>query len=491
MAIPLRRGWWKPWCWSTRTWLAAILVCTIASPFVSRWICLWQIPDVMLPFDVEEVILDDVPEPENAFVGYQSAIQKFRKRETSWSTKAIDEAIETVDTKWDHRLDVLLIDSKEVLEEFLRSSELEKGRGKSLRTIHFNTHITPLQELRELARLSEAEAIRCERSGDFEMAWRWHRATLRSAHHAEMQRFAIAHASAIAIRRYVCQGITRWASQPSLTAAQLQSARNEVAIEVSKRFPLSEFAKVDYLCTRNTFQRFDGLDMVFPNWKSSGWAEPLLSVLKHFDLWMIGQPELSLRLSRQLLVNNVGQLDLPLHRRQKNLYSKELIVFELDPRVRRLPGQLSPAQLNAQLDTALGQLLFKAQVLYQIGLLDIVARSDTARFSAISVLLACHEYQRLRGEFPVTIEQLVPAFLDVVPFDSMDDTGSPLRYRRDESGEAIVWSIGRDGSDDGGDIGGNDPKDLGYRIFLKNESDSQPQKTNPVSKEIEPEIAEQ
>ena len=491
MTIYFRRGWWKPWNWSTRNWLVAIFVSLIAFPFVSRWICLWQIPDVTLPFDVEEVILADIPESKNAFVGYQLAIQKFRNHETSWSKKAIADAIEAIDTNWDDRLDQWLIDCREALEDFLRSSDLEEGRGQSLRTIHFNSHITPLQELRELARLSAAEAIRYERSGDFDRAWKWHRAILRSAHHAEMQRFAMACAFAIAIRNYECQGIANWASQPSLEAEQLRSARNEVAIETSKRRPLSEFAKVHYLCDRNTARRFDGLNMVFPNWDSNGPSEPILLAFKHFKLWMIGQPELSLRLVRQLLVNNVGQLDLPLHLRQKSVRANELIVIDLDPQVPRLSGQLSPAQLNVHLGAELSQLLIKENVLYPMGSLDVLARSDNARLSAINVLLACHEYRRILGEFPATIEQLIPTFLDVVPFDSMDATGAPLRYRRGENGDAFVWSIGRDGTDDGGDFAGNAPKDLGYRLHIKKESDPQSSETKSVSKEIQSEITEE
>ena len=82
-------------------------------------------------------------------------------------------------------------------------------------------------------------------------------------------------------------------------------------------------------------------------------------------------------------------------------------------------------------------------------------------------MLACHEFQRIHGEFPANIEQLAPTFLDAIPLDPMDPTGASLRYRRDENGEAVVWSIGRDAKDDGGDIEGKEPKDAGYRIFLK------------------------
>lgn len=51
----LRCGWWKPWTWSSRTWLLAFLGLTAASPFACRWINLWQVPDVAVPIDVATV----------------------------------------------------------------------------------------------------------------------------------------------------------------------------------------------------------------------------------------------------------------------------------------------------------------------------------------------------------------------------------------------------------------------------------------------------
>ena len=466
MAIPFRRGWWKPWDWSTRTWLVAIFVCIVSAPFVSRWICLWQIPDVALPFIVEDVIPADVPKSENAYIGYATAIMKFRPRETSWSTKAVDEAIVAFDPKWDDRLDQWLIENRDVFEEFQRASEMEKACLTLLGTVNNFTLIQPVQNLRELAKISLAEMIRKNRSGEIEDAWESCRSILRAAHHAEIDRFPMARFQANVIRGFACQGIAHWAAAPSLTAERIRAARNDVAHEVAKRIPPSEIAKGDYLCIRNTLWHEQGPNFLLPNWDTSSSAEEQLLVLKRFVLWAQGQPELSLRLNRQLLANNAGEIDLPVHLRQPTLQSKKLLVFKLDPRVRRLRGQLDPAQLNARLDTSLSQLLLKQDLLSEMGLTDVRARLDGARLALIGLLLAAHEYQRTHGEFPASIEQLVPEFLDAVPSDPMDATGSPLRYRRDANSEAIVWSVGIDEKNDGGDIEGKLAKDTGYRLSV-------------------------
>ena len=156
MAIQFRRSWWKPWDWSTRTWLVTIFACVVASPFVLRWICLWQVPDVTLPFDVDKVIPVNAPDSVNPFIGYQSAIKKLHRHETSWSKTAIEDATETFDTKWDDRLDQWLIDVKDVLADFLQSSEIENAGVDSLRTAHNYTSFPQIQELHALAKLSDS-----------------------------------------------------------------------------------------------------------------------------------------------------------------------------------------------------------------------------------------------------------------------------------------------------------------------------------------------
>jgi hypothetical protein len=61
---------------------------------------------------------------------------------------------------------------------------------------------------------------------------------------------------------------------------------------------------------------------------------------------------------------------------------------------------------------------------------------------------------------------LIPEFLDKVPTDPYD--GKPLRYRRLDDG-VVVYSIGRDGKDDGGKLDRNDQLragiDFGFQLW--------------------------
>ena len=50
---------------------------------------------------------------------------------------------------------------------------------------------------------------------------------------------------------------------------------------------------------------------------------------------------------------------------------------------------------------------------------------------------------------PAALDVLVPEFLATVPIDYMD--GKPIKYRLDAGGAFVLYSVGTDGHDDGGD----------------------------------------
>jgi hypothetical protein len=78
--------------------------------------------------------------------------------------------------------------------------------------------------------------------------------------------------------------------------------------------------------------------------------------------------------------------------------------------------------------------------------------------------IATELFRRVNGRWPDNLQELVPDFLDEIPIDPFD--GMPLRYRHMKDGEelraeypgivarngVIIYSIGPDGSDDGGAI---------------------------------------
>ena len=73
--------------------------------------------------------------------------------------------------------------------------------------------------------------------------------------------------------------------------------------------------------------------------------------------------------------------------------------------------------------------------------------------------IAIERYRRDRGQIPNDLKQLVPEFMPQVPTDPFD--GKPLRYVV-EDGEYLIYSVGKNGVDDGGQ-GDFDP-DIVFRV---------------------------
>lgn len=63
--------------------------------------------------------------------------------------------------------------------------------------------------------------------------------------------------------------------------------------------------------------------------------------------------------------------------------------------------------------------------------------------------VALRRHAMWHGTFPETLNALVPDLLTEPPVDYMD--GAPLRYRRNKDGTFLLYSVGADGRDDGGD----------------------------------------
>jgi hypothetical protein len=75
-------------------------------------------------------------------------------------------------------------------------------------------------------------------------------------------------------------------------------------------------------------------------------------------------------------------------------------------------------------------------------------RSETER-SLVICAVALKRYALRYGAPPASLDALVPEFLSSVPIDYMD--GKPIKYRLDTGGAFVLYSVGADGKDDGGD----------------------------------------
>ena len=452
------RDWWRPWNWSMRRWAVALIVMMILSPFLTRWYCLWQVPDVALPFDVEEFLsAEEVDSKDDAFVHYAAATRILTANGSKWRSQGnssdlaavIDQVLEKPETAWDPRLEQWLNDNTAALAEYRLGGAKPRAKGPSLRTADANTMLTTHNEVRHLASLAQLESIRCEHAGDLESAWQWHRANLQCARHSETPKIDICRLVASAVRKGAFRGIARWAESPSLTSAQLRAARLEVQAEAALRTSRFACSKGEYLLCRNTLRLPDFPNHMLPWWSRGMGGHPGWRPLKQMGLWLIGQPEVILRLQRQLLVNNQKSIDLPLHQRPPTVDSNA-VVFRGDANPDRAWGQMVPESLAAQLkQTVLRLDEFTSTISSKH--VDQAIQKEDARLTALLVVLSCQEFRRDHGEFPRTLEELIPNYLQTIPLDPMVTTAVPMKYRR-EPGEAIVWSVGQDGKDDDGDV---------------------------------------
>ena len=149
---------------------------------------------------------------------------------------------------------------------------------------------------------------------------------------------------------------------------------------------------------------------------------------KRFLLWSVGQPELTLRVARQLLLNNADQVNKPRRFRRQTVRTKGPLVFETDPSTRRKWGQLEPAALDRTIAAIVSNRVLKDELIFRGSPIDVSRQRDDAHHTALEVVLASQQYQRLHGEFPASIEQLVPNYLNSVPIDPLDPTGAPIRW---------------------------------------------------------------
>jgi hypothetical protein len=75
-------------------------------------------------------------------------------------------------------------------------------------------------------------------------------------------------------------------------------------------------------------------------------------------------------------------------------------------------------------------------------------RMEAARRVTVNAI-ALKRFSLKHGQWPATLGELAPEFLSSVPIDPFD--GKPLRYRPNGDGTYLLYCVGDDGVDDGGD----------------------------------------
>jgi hypothetical protein len=94
------------------------------------------------------------------------------------------------------------------------------------------------------------------------------------------------------------------------------------------------------------------------------------------------------------------------------------------------------------------------------------SRRTHALLRCTMVALATERYRLEHKSWPASIDKLCPGYLRAVPLDPFD--GQPPRYRRLDDG-VVIYSVGRDGIDDGGNLDREfvtqTGVDIGFRLW--------------------------
>ncbi len=427
-------------------------------PVISRWSCLWQIPDVVLPFDVEAVSHDALPSDGDAFVKYAAILASLRRHPIGDYTVSFWVDEDKRDADWEKRFQQWLIDRRDIMAEYQAAGAMPHANGPSLKTADFNTSLSFQQDLRRLVDFAESEAELYERQGNLDLAWDCHLAAIRSANHVEKPGLSMCCMMGHAVRKVAFDGIVKWACNPDLTVDQIQTARRDLMKSLVGRFPASDSVKADYLVLRNSLRAFDFRNAI----PGRPLVQVPMSICEYISSWSTAEPELTLRLERQLLANTVPELDKPRYLRRPLAHSRRL-VFEDEPDRRLARGQMSSVAL-ARADEAI---LFRSRfrsLSSSDQQIDMWCLRAQTRQEMVLALLAAQEYQRVHGVFSESLEQLVPTILPEIPRDAMDPAGSAIRYRRDPNGGVVIWSVGDNAVNDDGKIDGKSPLDLGYDV---------------------------
>jgi len=130
---------------------------------------------------------------------------------------------------------------------------------------------------------------------------------------------------------------------------------------------------------------------------------------------------------------------------------QDFILAAVDEKARRV----YPEKCEA-LDAKLGSLPPRPYSIFARMLMPALSKAvrKSARMQfyvdATGIACALERYRIANGTFPVTLTALAPRFLATIPLDVMD--GKPLRYRRNADGGYILYSVGWNQTDDGGEL---------------------------------------
>ncbi len=121
-------------------------------------------------------------------------------------------------------------------------------------------------------------------------------------------------------------------------------------------------------------------------------------------------------------------------------------------------GELGIANVSRDLESSIYsnlQTLFTEVILYSDRLINNVMVIEAGKQLTVTAI-ALKRHKLRHGNFPADLAALVPEFLPAVPLDPVN--AQPLHYKPNADGTFLLYSIGEDAEDNGGDPTPTNPK---------------------------------
>ena len=447
----------------------------LTTPFLLRACFIWSVPDIQ-PFDENAFCKVEVPADQNAFTYYREAGRLAEgvqaALQASNTVMPIENMDEVVENGWSVANDSLKAwcqDYRKALDEWRKGTELSDAFYVSPREVTFKidvmTQFPVLSEARNFARLARFEGLRLESEGDFSKAREWYMAIFRCSRHFTRHAFNLQRMTGSALHAMASASLVRWAEDSHVTLDQLRAALSEVQNADRMTDAASSTLKTDYLLACNTLNQRGWLQEMQVDEDDEGGKEPG-ATLTNIALWLVGEPQTTQRILRQVLSNQLNEIDKPLSKQQPQAGLANAALFQPDQKLPGKPNQLNPVGINQAVSRLMITRIFVSAPQNFDQFTNYVIR-DRARQLSLEIGLAAQAYRREHGEFPEDTMALAPKFLDQWPADPFSPTGQPMHYRREKATSAMVWSVGPDGSDDNGDLTYTEKqhaKDLGNEL---------------------------
>ena len=407
-----------------------------------RTIRILRVPPTDVPFDIKPVLEFVLPDANNAFVEYRAAnaiyVAFAGKRRVDVAFEP-DEFEKAQSDGWEHATEPVrkwLDANRPFMELWRKGTAKPDAQYYRAGEYSYDTHFPFDFKAREFTQLVRLESSRLLGEGQAEEAWDWLRTSFRMSRHLGRHGDLLERLSGNSTHAETSEGIVKWASNPHVTADQLQRAMRELRDEQERTPPLSACLKLEFLSARATMASMQ------PTWKHSAF------------FFAIGETEVTERALRHAFANRLNQVDKP--RRQRAEFDEASGFFERDPALPK--PQPSAREVKGYVKNSIvAAMLVETD---HVSFLDTTDR-EGVRDTVLLTVLALELFAREHGSYPEKLDELVPDFLPVVPEDNDAPPKTPLRYRRDADG-ALIYSVGKNGTDDGGPL--EHYEDTGYRI---------------------------